>query len=130
MVRSLVRPAFLRAARMPLVARALFGVQFAPLGKEDYIFDITTIALFRFLTHTLDSRSRLLDMGTGAAAVLGLAVWRRVGCHVIASDVNPELVTSARRNVAHNCAPIEVVQSRFFDSLDEGFDVVSFNAPY
>lgn len=116
---------------MPLVARALFGIRFAPaLSEHDYYFDITTVVLFQFLAKRLDRRSRLLDMGTGAAAVLGLSLWRRVGCQVISSDINPVLVTSARRNVAHNRAPIEVVQSRFFNAVPDRFDVVSFNPPY
>jgi hypothetical protein len=62
--------------------------------------------------------------------------------------VDAGLVEQARANVAGNDAPIEVVQSRFFDrvferdgdrepaegdsagSPEEGFDCVTFNAPY
>ena len=116
---------------MPLVARALFGIRFAPaLSETDYYFDVTTFALFQFLAKRLDRRSQLLDMGTGSAAVLGLSLWRRVGCQVISSDIDPALVTSARRNVAHNGAPIEVVQSTYFDAVPDRFHVVSFNPPY
>jgi methylase of polypeptide subunit release factors len=127
---SLLRAAFARATRSPLVARSVFGIKFAPLGEGDYFFDVTTIALFQFLKRRLSRDARLLDMGTGAAAVLGIALWRSVGCRVVSCDINPALVEAARRNVAFNGAPIEVRQSRFFDAVDDQLDTVSFNPPY
>lgn len=69
-------------------------------------------------------------MGTGAFATVGLAVWRRTGCHVLATDIHPEIVARARRNVEANRAPIRVMETRFFEGLDEEFDCVAFNIPY
>jgi methylase of polypeptide subunit release factors len=69
-------------------------------------------------------------MGTGAYAVVGLALWRQTACDVVATDIHPRILEQARANVALNRAPIRVVHSRFFDQLDEEFDVVAFNPPY
>jgi hypothetical protein len=77
---SLLRSAFARVTRSPLVARSVFGIRFAPLDEGDYFFDVSTIALYQFLKRHLTRESKLLDMGTGAAAVLGIAAWRSVGC--------------------------------------------------
>lgn len=126
----LLHVTFSRARRSRSVARSIFGIRFSPLGAEDYYFDITTIALFRRLSRSLSRDTRLLDLGTGAAAVLGISLWKRLGCQVISSDINPALVESARVNVALNEAPIEVVCGRFFEGVARDFDVVSFNPPY
>lgn len=126
----LLHSAFTRARRSRKVARSIFGIRFAPLAGADYYFDITTVALFRRLSRSLSAEARLLDMGTGAVAVLGISLWKRLGCRVISSDVNPALVESARKNVALNAAPIEVVCARFFDGIGDDFDVVCFNPPY
>jgi hypothetical protein len=112
------------------LARRLFGVDFPALGSGDQYFDVTTPLLVRAAARRLGEGRRLLDMGTGAFAVIGLALWRRTGCQVVSTDIHPRILEQARANVALNAAPIRVVRSRFFDELDEEFDVVTFNPPY
>ena len=117
------------AGSLPL-ARRLFAVDFLPLDERDVYFDVTTPLLVRAAKRRLGRGLRLLDMGTGACAVVGLALWRRTGCDVVATDIHPRILEQASANVALNRAPIRVVHSRFFDQLDEEFDVVAFNPPY
>ena len=112
------------------LARRLFGVEFPELGAGDQYFDVTTPLLVRAAARRLGPGRRLLDMGTGAFAVIGLALWRRTGCQVVSTDIHPRILEQAQACVALNGAPIRVVQSRFFDALDEAFDVVTFNPPY
>jgi methylase of polypeptide subunit release factors len=112
------------------LARRLFNVRFPDLGQGDQYFDVTTPLLVRAAARRLDAQRRLLDMGTGAFAVIGLALWRRTGCQVVSTDIHPRILEQARANVALNGAPIRVARSRFFDELDEEFDVVTFNPPY
>lgn len=130
MSRTLADRLIQRAVRLRLLARTLFGIDFEPLGPNDYYFDVTTVVLFRRARRVLDRNARVLDMGTGSMAVLGLALWKRLGCTVLASDVNPDLVSLARRNVQRNRAPIRVVRSRYFDAVPETVDMVLFNPPY
>lgn len=109
----------------------LFGIRLCPLSNPSwYYFDITTLPLVNAASRYVNAQTRVLDLGTGAAAVIGLALWRRHGCPVIAADADRELVASAREHVALNGAPIEVVQSSFFSGVRGDVDVVTFNPPY
>lgn len=117
-------------ARQRRLARRLFGVDFLPVGEGDVYFDVTTPLLVRVARRWLGPGSRLLDMGTGAYAVVGLALWRQTGCQVLASDIHPHIVEQAREGIALNRAPIRVVQASFFDGIDQAVDVVAFNPPY
>lgn len=119
-----------RLGRSRALARRLLGVDFPPLGAAARYFDLTTPVLVSVAAPSLRPGRRLLDMGTGAFAAVGLALWRRTGCDVVASDVAPELVRTARANVEANRAPIRVVQAHFFEGLEGEFDCVTFNAPY
>jgi hypothetical protein len=119
-----------RAGRSRALARRLLGIDLPPLGADARYFDLTTPVLVSVAAPSLAPGRRLLDMGTGAFAAVGLALWRRTGCDVVATDVSPVLVRKAQANVAANRAPIRVVPSRFFDGVDGEFDCVTFNAPY
>lgn len=153
---SLLRRAARRVASSPRLARLLLGIDVPPIGPGRRYFDLTTIVLIRVVAPRIDRSSRILDMGTGAFAAIGLALWKRTGCTVVSTDVDAGLVEQGRANVALNEAPIEIVQARFFDgvfndcvagqdgrssalSAADGedlaavahrFDCVTFNAPY
>jgi release factor glutamine methyltransferase len=119
-----------RLGRSRALARRLLGIDLPPLGADARYFDLTTPVLVAVAAPSLAPGRRLLDMGTGAFAAVGLALWRRTGCDVVATDVTPELVQKARANVEANRAPIRIEQARFFDGLEGEFDCVTFNAPY
>jgi len=96
----------------------------------DYYFDVTTWVLINRTAKDLTRSTRVLDMGTGSVAVVGLTIWKRLGCSVISSDINPEIVQLAEECARRNGAPIRTVCSRFFENVHEPFDVVIFNPPY
>jgi methylase of polypeptide subunit release factors len=116
--------------RSRLLARALFGIEFGPLGPKEYYFDVTTIALARRVSRLVGGSDRVLDLGTGSHAVIGLTLWKNTGCKVTCADSDREIVASAKRNVERNEAPIEVVRLDLFQNVAEPFDVVVFNPPY
>ena len=126
---GLLRLAASAVARSRPVARRLFGIEFLPAPGARY-FDLTTPVLVSVAAPALGPGKRLLDMGTGGFATIGLALWRRTGCEVVATDVAPELVEKARASVRANGAPVRVTQARFFDGVEGEFDCVTFNAPY
>lgn len=137
---SLLRRAARRVASSPALARLLLGIEVPPAAPSRRYFDLTTPVLVRLVAPRVNASSRVLDMGTGAFAAIGLALWRRTGCRVVSSDVDAGLVEQARANVARNGAPIEVIRASFFDGVfardtgdergDPAFDCVTFNAPY
>ena len=120
-----------RTTRSRWLGERLFGIRLRPLSDPSmYYFDVTTLPLVSAAIKRVNPVTRVLDLGTGAAAVIGLALWHRHGCSVIAADVNASLVGAARENVAFNDAPIDVVQSSFFAGVHSEVDLVTFNPPY
>jgi methylase of polypeptide subunit release factors len=129
-LRDLIFRCVRTATRSRLLARALFRIDFRPLQEDETYFDVTTPVLVRQARRRLTRSSKVLDLGTGTVAVVGLALWRRLGCAVTSADVNPESVRLAQANVDRNRAPIRVIHSNFFDAIDDDFDAVVFNPPY
>ena len=130
LIRSWLHGCVRGATRSRLVARAVFGVKFRPLQGDETCFDVTTPVLVAEALRRLQRSMRVLDLGTGTMAVVGLSLWHKLGCEVTAADINPESVRLARQNVARNHAPIRVFESRFFDAVRSDFDAVVFNPPY
>jgi len=112
------------------LARLIFRINFRPLDKDDYYFDITTFVLSQILLKEVDKNDHILDMGTGTAAIIGLTLWKRRGCQIISSDINPEIVSMAQESIQFNQATIKVVCSNLFENIKEEFDIVVFNPPY
>jgi methylase of polypeptide subunit release factors len=127
---TLLRRAARELSRSPRVAGWLFGVGFPPAPAGERYFDLTTPGLVRVVRRHLGPGSRVLDMGTGAFGTVGLALWRRTGCRVVATDIHPDLVRRAQANIRANGAPIPVVLTRFFEGLAGDFDCLTFNIPY
>ncbi len=71
----------------------------------------------------------MLDMGTGSAAILGLAAHKR-GCEVTATEVHESIAVQAELSIAHAGAAIELRRGPFFADCAEGLDLVLFNPPY
>lgn len=118
------------AARSRFVARLVTGLDLSPLGPGDRHFDLTTLGLMRSARRRIGRGARVLDMGTGSSALLALWLWRRRGCHVVATDVDLEAVEGARENVARHGAPIAVSRASLFEGVEGDFDFVLFNPPY
>ena len=120
-----------RVFRSRWLAERLFHLKLPTFEeRDDYYFDVTTVVLVNRATQLLSSSSRVVDMGTGGAAIIGLSLWKRLRCWVLSSDVNPDLVRLAQRSVSYNKANMEVVHSSYFENIDEDFDTVIFNPPY
>lgn len=116
--------------RNKIAARFLFGVKFGPIEPEYFYYDLSSIATVKKLSEYVSKDTRVIDMGTGAFAVIGLALWKSIGCHVLSVDINKDIVSLARENVKRNNAPIQVIESDFFTHVNEDFDIVSWNPPY
>jgi release factor glutamine methyltransferase len=73
---------------------------------------------------------RMLDMGTGCGVQGILAAI--AGADVLAVDVNPRAVRTARHNAALNGVAdrVEVRESDVFDAVDGDFDLIAFDPPF
>ena len=111
-------------------AHLIFKIDFKPVKKGTYYFDMTTLVLTKLVLREINKDNRVLDMGTGTSSIIGLTLWKQCGCYVVCSDINPEIVSMAQENVEFNQAPIQVKHSNLFENIEEDFDVVVFNPPY
>jgi methylase of polypeptide subunit release factors len=112
------------------VFHALFG--FTPLHDiEGSLWDWTTLELRKALRRCLRPGYRLLDMGSGPVAVLGIYA-RNILRHekICAVDHIPEIVSFARRSAELAHADIDVYESSLFESVTGQYEVIAFNAPY
>lgn len=112
------------------IAQLLFKIDFNPVKKGAYYFDTSTIVMTRLLLKEIHTHDRILDMGTGVSAIVGLFLWKHCGCHVVSCDINPDIVLMAQENIRLNQSPIRVIRSNLFENIDEDFDIVVFNPPY
>jgi len=113
-----------------LLTYSLFRIRFLPLQEGDHYYDLTTIVLIRVLKKHLNPGNTVLDMGTGAFAVVGLSLWKQIGCQVIHADVDESLLKKAQANIDYNHANTQAIQSDFFSNIENKFDYIAFNPPY
>lgn len=120
----------LRVRSNPWLHQRLFG--YRPLGTfPGPYWDYTTLDLRDELTRNLRPTERLLDMGTGPFAVVGLFAALRLGhTRVTMSDCHVEAIESARRHVEALGCHLDVIESDLFDTLSGEFDCIAFNPPY
>lgn len=113
------------------LTRALFGVH-VPHKTSQGHWDYSTLVLFSELKKRVRPGHRVLELGTGEAGILSIALARRIHAHYLALDVAEEAVTSARVVAAANGVEVEFRQSDLFAAIsaDEELDIVFFNPPY
>jgi release factor glutamine methyltransferase len=121
---------FHRLARSRVVAGPLLGLKLQELGEDEHYFDATTLALISVAREVVPKGARVLDVGCGSAAVLGLWLWKNLGCQVSCSEIDATIAEHARACIALNGAPIEVAVGEHFAGLAGPFDWVLCNPPY
>ena len=99
----------------------LLRIDVPPIDADRRYFDLTTPVLVRLVAPRVTASTRLLDMGTGAFAAIGLALWRRTGCQVVASD---EATPQGLRAIAVN------VQTQGGQSTARTAGVFALHWPY
>ena len=130
MLESIIQKFIFQIMKSRYAAHLIFKIDFKPVKKGAYYFDMTTLVLTKLLLGEINKDDRILDMGTGTSSIIGLTLWKQCGCYVVCSDINPEIVSMAQENVEFNQAPIQVKHSNLFENIEEDFDVVVFNPPY
>ena len=72
------------------------------------------------------------ELGTGSGAISIAVAQKRPDCRVFASDISPEALYWARRNLnAYELPNVELRQGSLFDPFpDMKFDVIAANLPY
>jgi methylase of polypeptide subunit release factors len=109
----------------------LFGVRVPHSTKQGH-WDFSTLVLFDELRRRVRKDQAVLELGTGEAGILSIAMARRVPARYLALDVAEDAVQSARRVAAANDVSVEFLQSDLLAGVpsDRAFDVTFFNPPY
>lgn len=130
MLDFLIKNLIFKIMKSNLIASLIFKIKLNPIPEGTYYFDMTTYVLTRLLLKKLNKKSHVLDMGTGACCIIGLTLWKHLGCNVISSDMNPDLISLAQENIDLNQAQIKLIHSNLFQNIKNDFYVVTFNPPY
>jgi hypothetical protein len=112
------------------LVRALFRVELVA-GREVQSYCEWATILFRWIVpRYLAPGRRVLDLGTGAHAVVAIFAKKKCpGASVMATDLVPERAAIAARTIAQNHVQIDCIASSLFDAIDTRFDLVLFNPP-
>ena len=118
-------------ARVAPLTRLLFGVR-VPHPTAQGHWDYSTLVLFDELKRRVRPGVRVLELGTGEAGILSIALARRSPGHYLALDIAEEAVLSARKVAAANDVRVDFLQSDLLAALppDRSFDLTFFNPPY
>lgn len=116
---------------MAPLTRLLFGVR-VPHETAQGHWDYSTLVLFEELKSRIRPGARVLELGTGEAGILSIALARRIPGSYLALDIAEDAVLSARKVAAANGVAVEFLQSNLFASVpeDRSFDFTFFNPPY
>jgi methylase of polypeptide subunit release factors len=125
-----LRLLFRRLLRSRALAARLLGLELPALEDGEHYLDVTTLALLRAARGRVPRGSRVLDVGTGSFAAIGIWLERRLGCEVVATEVDPQVAERARRCVQLNRAGVRVVEGDLLAGLEGPFDHVLCNPPY
>jgi len=124
------RQTFRRLARSRAVAQSFLGLELPPIGVDEHYFDATTLALVLAMRGRVARGARVLDMGCGSFAAIGLWLWKHFECQVVCTEVDAQIAERAREAILLNQAPIDVLVGEHVASRAERFDWVVFNPPY
>jgi release factor glutamine methyltransferase len=105
-------------------------------GIELYINDkvltprVETEKMVDFAIKHAPKNGKLIDIGTGSGAIAIAIAKHRPDIDVFATEVSPEALEVAKKNVKDVGLSIRLVQADLFDGVNESFDVVVCNLPY
>ena len=125
--------------RTKFIANFIFKTRFIERDKDAYYFDITTYYLIKVLLLNLNYKSNFKKKIMFFRFRNRNISFNRtrdkkrvgVGCKVIASDINKEIIKLAKLNIKFNKAKNLRLQKQFFKNIKSDFnEIISFNPPY
>lgn len=130
MLDFLIKNLIFKIMKSNKITNLIFKIKLNSIPVGTYYFDMTTYVLTKLLLKKLSKQSRVLDMGTGACCIIGLTLWKHLGCKVISSDINLNILSLAQENINLNHAQIKLIHSNLFQNIKNDFNIITFNPPY
>ena len=128
-----------------MVSRRLKGEPLQYILGDEYFGDILlkvgpgcliprpeTWGIVEFACRTLPKNGLFCELGTGSGAISIAVARERTDCRIFASEISPEALYWARRNLnAYELPNMELRQGSLFDPFpDMKFDLIAANLPY
>lgn len=114
----------------PAFIRTVFGVEVvAPVEVQTYC-EWPSVLLRLVVGRYVGPGDRVLDVGTGAHALLAIHLKRRLpGAAVVGTDILAERIDFARRTADRNGADVSLRVADMFRGVEGRFDLVLINPP-
>lgn len=122
-----------RAQHVPVVHltnnREFYGIE---LYIDDNVLTprIETERMVDFAIKHTPKGGRLIDIGTGSGAIAIAIAKHRPDLVISATEVSPEALKIARKNIEATAAAVSLQQADLFDGVTGKFDTVVCNLPY
>lgn len=114
----------------PLLAHYIFRVDVVS-SVHHHLWDETSLVLRKGIAKYLGNGFRVLDLGTGQAALLAIYCSKLGNAEILAVDVNEDFLENAVKIAAANDASgIHFRRSDWFSHVDGSFDLIWANIPY
>ena len=93
-------------------------------------FDLTTIILKITLKKIIKIDTSILEIGTGAFAILSIYFSKYTKKRIDSIDISTNNINSALINIKFNNAKINLFKSNIFENVISKYDVIFWNVPY
>lgn len=114
----------------PQLAQRVFGVRVTVPPTVQSYWEWPTLWQRVVVGRYLRDDSRVLEVGTGAHAILAIYIKRKwPNAEVIATDIVPDRVDSARRTIAANQSLVRCIKSDLFSNVDGRYDLILSSLP-
>jgi HemK-related putative methylase len=110
------------------LTKLLFGVKIS--GRKRIHWDFTTLLLKKCLSEITSPNKKILEIGTGAYAILSIFLKKKFGCEINACDVNDEYIISSKQTLKNNNTSFKIFKSNLFENVEGKYDIIFFNAVY
>lgn len=111
--------------------RVLFGVRVAAPHTVQSYCEWGSVMLRFVMTRYIRPGAKVLDVGTGAHAVLAIFAKKRFeNVSVVATDIQEETVSWASETAAKNTVDVGCVVADVFEGINDRFDIILCNPAY
>lgn len=111
--------------------RAIFGLEVSPNDRPLY-WDYSTLLVHQEMHRWVRDGMRVLEIGTGEHALIGLSARARYDIDLTCTDLIPEAIDHAKRTAERNRLEVDFRAGDLFEPVadEKPYDLIFNNPPY